>query len=160
MCHVGTVHQIRDMEHDFGILPIPKLSESQEKYGNTVQYGNATCYSVPFNTPDPDFSGFMLEALCYYSSPECMKESSLKTAYYETLLQRKASRDDDSWDMLPLVFDNRIFDIACAKNTGNINGLVINATKTTNSWATIVAANRGTIEQEIDEDVIRLMYGG
>ncbi|MBQ9116402.1 MAG: leucine-rich repeat domain-containing protein, partial [Clostridia bacterium] len=122
MCHVGTIPVIRGMEHDFGILPVPKLSASQENYGNTVQYGNATCYSVPYNTPDPDFSGFMLEALCYYSSLSYSTVDSLKMAYYETLLQRKASRDDDSWDMLPLVFDNRIFDIACAKNTGNING--------------------------------------
>lgn len=160
MCHCGSINLLRGMEHDFGILPVPKVSASQENYGNTVQYGNATCYSVPYNTPDPDFSGFMLEALCYYSSLSYSTVDSLKMAYYETLLQRKASRDDGSWDMLPLVFDNRIFDIACAKNTGNINGLIVQATKTTNAWQTIIAGSGNAIVQEIDEDVIRLMYGG
>ena len=157
MCHCGTINLVRDMEKDFGILPIPKLSEGQKEYGNTVQYGNATCYSIPFNTPDPDFSGFILEAMGYYSSPEGMKEGSLKSAYYDSLLQRKNSRDDASLEMLPLIFDNRIFDIACAKNTGSINSLVVQATTTTDAWATVIASNGTKIETEIAEDVLRLM---
>ena len=157
MCHAGTVHLIRDMEHDFGILPIPKLSEEQENYGNTVQYGNATCYAIPYNTPDPDFSGFMLEALCYYSSRSYSTVDSLKIAYYETLLQRRGFRDDDSWDMLDLVFGNRIFDIACARNTGSINSLVVQSTKNGDAWHTLMAAWGNSITSEINEDVARLM---
>ena len=160
MCHCGSINLIRDMEKDFGILPIPKVSESQKDYGNTVQYGNATCYSIPYNTPDAEFSGFILEALGYYSSREYSTEDSLKVAYYETTLQRKATRDDESWDMLDMVFDNRIFDISCAKNTGSINSLVVKATTTDNAWATVIASNGQKIETEIEEDVVRLMTGG
>ena len=160
MCHCGSINLIRDMERDFGILPIPKLSEGQKDYGNTVQYGNATCYSIPFNTPDAEFSGFILEALGYYSSREYSTEDSLKAAYYDVTLQRKATRDDESWDMLDMVFDNRIFDISCAKNTGSINSLVVKATTTTDAWATVMASNSQSIETQIQEDLVRLMTGG
>ena len=160
MCHCGSINLLRGMEHDFGILPIPKVTAAQKDYGNTVQYGNATCYSIPFNTPDSDFSGFMLEALGYYSSREYSTTDSLKVAYYETTLQRKGARDDESWDMLDLVFGNRIFDIACAMDTQGVNGLIQNATKTGNAWATVVAGSGNAIEREIDESIARLMKGG
>ena len=160
MCHCGSINLLRGMEHDFGILPIPKVTDSQKDYGNTVQYGNATCYSIPYNTPDYEFSGFMLEALGYYSSREYSTENSLKVAYYETTLQRKGARDDESWDMLDLVFSNRIFDIACAKNVEGINGMIESATKSTNSWATVIAGKGNAIKTQVDEDVARLMNGG
>ena len=160
MCHCGTINLIRQMDSDFGILPIPKVDESQKEYGNTVQYGNATCYAIPYNTPDADFSGFMLEALGYFSSREYSTTDSLKAAYYETTLKRKATRDDDSWDMLDLVFDNRIFDISCAKNTAGINNKIVESTKSENkAWATVVASYGGQIEAEIAEDVLRLWNG-
>ena len=160
MCHCGTINLIREMDADFGILPIPKVDDTQEKYGNTVQYGNATCYAVPYNTPDSDFSGFMIEALGYYSSTEYSETDSLKAAYYETTLKRKATRDDDSWDMLDLVFDNKIFDIACAQDTAGINGKIIESTKSQDkAWATVVASYREQIETEINEDLMRLWRG-
>ena len=70
------------------------------------------------------------------------------------------ARDDESWDMLDLVFENRIFDIACAKNTGGINGMIVTATTTDNAWQTILAGGGTAIVKEIDEDVARLMNGG
>ncbi|MBQ9115684.1 MAG: hypothetical protein IJY04_01545 [Clostridia bacterium] len=160
MCHCGSINLLRDMDNDFGILPIPKVTDTQEKYGNTVQYGNATCYTVPFNTPDSDFSGFMLEAMGYYSSRTFSTTDSLKVAYYETTLQRKGARDDESWDMLDMVFENRIFDISCAMNTKGINTLVVTSTiSNDNAWATVVAENEEAIRTQIDEDIAHLMKG-
>ncbi|MBR2460540.1 MAG: hypothetical protein IKB34_04870, partial [Clostridia bacterium] len=160
MCHCGSINLLRDMDNDFGILPIPKVLESQEKYGNTVQYTNATCYSLPYNTPNIAFSGFMLEAMGYYSSRTYSETDSLKVAYYETTLQRKGARDDESWDMLDLVFENRIFDISMAMNTGTINDLVIASTiSENNSWATVVASHQSKIDSQVREDIAHLMKG-
>ncbi len=157
-CHCGTIELLRDMESDFGILPVPKVDESQEEYGNTIQYGNATCYVIPFNTPDEDFSAFMLEALGFYSSRSYNEETCLKTAYYNTTLQRKASRDDESWDMLDIVFQNRKFDIACAMNTQGINSMIQNAcTNSNTSWSTLVASNNESILTNLNKDLAKLL---
>ncbi len=130
MCHIGTIDLIRDMTADFGILPIPKLSTSQEQYGNTIQYGNALCYSVysryASDKNADDFSAYVLEAMAYYSSSAYFDaigadDKSLRHEYRETVLNTKATRDDESAEMLDYVFNNRVFDIACALNLCNIN---------------------------------------
>lgn len=156
-CHCGSINLIRDMEKEFGILPIPKLSEEQEDYGNTIQYSNATCYVIPYNTPDADFSAFMLEAMGFYSSRTYSKDNCLKTAYYETTLKRKATRDDESWDMLDLVFQNRKFDIACAMDTEGINSMVVNAATNDVAWATLVASKGDAIANRLNEDLAELI---
>ena len=136
MCHVGTIDLIRDMTADFGILPIPKLNPSQEEYGNTIQYGNALCYSVysryAVDKNADEFSAYVLEAMAYYSSPAYFnaigaEDKSLRHEYRETVLNTKATRDDESAEMLDYVFNNRVFDIACALNllsgTGGKKGI-------------------------------------
>ena len=146
-CHCGTIQLIRSMNNDFGILPIPKLSETQKEYGNTIQYTNATCYVVPINSADLDFSCFMLEAL-----------GSLKAAYYDISLQRKASRDDESWEMLDIVYGNRIFDIACAMNIETINSYIVTACTTSNQeWSSIIGGVSGAINTQVLENIAILM---
>ena len=163
MCHCGTIQLIRNMESDFGILPIPKLSESQEKYGNTIQYDNALCYVVPFNTPNSDFTGFMLEAMGYYSSRQHDTASdneggSLKAAYYDITLQRKASRDDESWAMLDILFGNRIFDIACAMNVEGMASTIQQAClKSNNEWSQLIDAKDDVIISKVTENIAKLM---
>lgn len=174
--HVGTINLIRDMEEDFGILPLPKLDESQEKYGNTIQYGNATCYAVPYrstrtgNVFDNDFSAFMLEIMAFYSSRDyskAVRESgggeveSLKEAYYDSVLQRKASRDEDSFDMLDIVFGNRIFDISCALNTNEIfSTLNSSLVKTDMTWSSVAATKFDNIEAALAKQLEPLFGKG
>lgn len=159
-CHCGTINLIRDMDTDFGILPVPKVDENQEEYGNTIQYGNATCYVIPFNTPKPDFSAFMLEALGFYSSRSYDETDCLKVAYYNTTLQRKATRDDESWDMLDIVFQNRKFDISSAMNTEGINSMIINScTDSATSWLAQVASRAEMITKALNEDLVNLLGG-
>ncbi|MBE6610568.1 MAG: hypothetical protein E7634_07860, partial [Ruminococcaceae bacterium] len=111
--HIGTIDLIRDMKADFGIIPVPKLNDYQENYGNTIQYGNATCYIVPYRMDDylNEKSCYILEAMCYYSSTEFDETGCLSYAYYTLCLQAKGTRDDDAWDMLDIIFDNRVFDL-------------------------------------------------
>ncbi len=141
ICHAGTINLVRDMDSEFGILPIPKLSDQQMNYGNTIQYNNASCYVVPsrsYSDPEADDNAaYVLEAMAYMSSSEYANavspdnDISLKYAYRETVLKRKATRDDESMEMLDLIFDNRIFDLACALDINGINGVIMtNATST------------------------------
>ncbi len=129
MSHCGTIQLIRDMDEEFGILPLPKLFETQEEYGNSIQYDNGQCYVVPsFVEVDPEAdenAAYILEAMCYFSSPEYFEamgteDTSLNSAYHETVLKRKATRDDESMEMLDLIYGNRIFDLACALNLSSI----------------------------------------
>ena len=156
MCHVGSIRLMNSSHAQFGILPIPKLTDSQMEYGNTIQYANATCYVIPRTTLDPDFSGFMLEAMGYFSSPDAFESTdgvgSLRYAYYESLLKRNggSERDDDSWDMLGLIFDNRTFDIGFALNNSLCNH-VYSATTAGYNWSSLMSRELNMIERDLKE---------
>ncbi len=91
--------------NDYGILPYPKYDEAQEDY-NIYADSFGMLFGIPSTTPTPDFSGFMLEALSYQSS------STSLPAYIETSCKTKYTYDNDSAEMLDLIFDNIVFETA------------------------------------------------
>lgn len=128
MCHCGTIDLIRDMQADFGVLPIPKLYDTQEDYASTLQYMNCPAICVP-NRGDTlnEKSSYILEAMCYYSSQEYAADQSLNYNYYYRVLRAKGVRDQNAWKMLDLIFDNRVYDLVFAVNIGGVDGGVLNA---------------------------------
>ena len=94
---------LRDMESDFGILPTPKYDENQTIYYSRVF--NATMMAVPVTVLDTEREGIILEALCAESY------KSVKPVYYDTMLKTKISRDEESGEMLDIIFANRIYDM-------------------------------------------------
>ncbi len=89
---------------NYGIIPYPKYDEEQEGY-----YALADIHSMVFGIPtqalDPDFSGFMLEALSHGST-----NTSLN-AYYEIAAKTKYTYDPDSAEMLDVIFDGIRYDL-------------------------------------------------
>ena len=111
------LHQLSDMsekcEEDYRILPVPKYDETQNAYYSIVNnYG--MMFAIPVSCQDPEFSGFMLEALSAAST-----DTSLK-AYYEISCKTKYTYDEGSAKMLDLVFDGMRYDLAAIYN---INGM-------------------------------------
>jgi hypothetical protein len=162
MCHCGTIDLIREMKTDFGIIPIPKLSDSQENYGNTIQYENGMCYIVPYRLDDElnAKACYILEALAYYSSTESDETGCLSYAFYTLCLQAKGTRDDDAWDMLDLIFDCRVFDLACALNLSGINGIIENCTTgSDNNWVSQRDAYLSNLDGEIANSLEILAKG-
>ncbi len=96
---------LRSMDSEFGILPAPKLDESQDNYYQNV-YFDALCMVVPVTGYDHlERTGVILEAL--------NAESYITTipAYYDIMLKTKISRDDESGEMLDIMFNNRVYDL-------------------------------------------------
>ena len=108
------VTTLRGMETDFGILPTPKYDEAQENYISFVSQHIMGLMSVPNTASDLERTGTILEALAaesYYT---------LTPAYYEVALKSKASRDDESAEMLDFIFSNRVYDLGEYFNFGLI----------------------------------------
>lgn len=113
---ITSLAQLRDMEDELGILSLPKHDESQDRYYNTLQYNNATVYTVPMSVTDLNRTGMILEALAYQSV------DTLTPAYYEITLKRKYSNDEESSSMLDLIFDTRIVDLGMMFDWNSISG--------------------------------------
>ena len=100
------INGLRNMSDDFGVLPLPKYSEEQEKY---MTYVNpvASTMVVPVGPQNYDDLSKAIETMAILSS-----ESVIPT-YYELVLKRKTVRDEESAQMLDIIFSNRIYDLAC-----------------------------------------------
>ena len=94
---------LRAMDTDFGLIPYPKYDEAQTEYYSRIEGCEQTCIPVT-NVKDLEMTGVVLEAMASDSA------QNLVPAFYETLLKSKHTRDNESEDMLEIVFGNRVFD--------------------------------------------------
>lgn len=62
-------------------------------------------------------AGAVLEAMAYYS------QDTLTKAYYDVTLTNKYFRDEESGDMLDIIFANRTYDIGYIMNVGNLSSI-------------------------------------
>lgn len=114
---LGDMTSYRDMETDFGILPIPKQDEAQDGYYCLVSL-NDNPLVIPITVSDQSRTGNIIEALFWQSHYD------VKEAFFETLLSGKLLRDEESVRMLELIIDSKTFDIDwCTNLTGIYNAL-------------------------------------
>ncbi len=106
------IYGLRDMEDNFAILPRGKYDVTQKEYYSYVHESSALM-GIPV-TVDADQCGYVLETL------SCESHKTVIPEYYNTVLSAKYARDTDSIEMLDIVFTNRISDLGCIYNWGNV----------------------------------------
>ena len=112
------VASFRQMDDVFGILPVPKGSLTQDRYYHTVSKDNASVMFLPVthSTEQLNDIGTLISAISEYSM------HLVTPAYYDVQLKYRDSRDDESGEMLDLIFDSRTFDLGSAYGWGGILG--------------------------------------
>ena len=87
--------EIRNMESKYGIVPMPKLDETQAEYHSHI-HDNADGFSIPLTTTDDklEMVGAVMEAMASEGY------RTLMPAYYETALKTKYVSDEESVKML------------------------------------------------------------
>lgn len=141
---------LREMDSDFGILPHPKLEESQADYYCPVSYWWATFAVVPKVNSRYDLTGDMMEAMGYYS------QQLITPAYMEKSISGKSLRDEESLDMLDLILSHRVYELAAIYNWGGVNSmfqqLSTNSTpKFASSYKGVQKMSKKALEQTIAE---------
>ncbi len=142
---VTHIINLRYMEADFGILPTPKLSEDQENY-YTHCASNGTAVCLPASSPDIERCGTIVEALGYYG------REYLTPAFENVALQAKYSRDQESAEMLDIIWDSVRYDIGYIYNIagmGDITTTLINQKST--DLQSFVEKNRKVAELELEK---------
>lgn len=121
----------RDVSADFGMLPMPKLDESQENYYTTI-WKSFQAIAIPSTCQNLSEVGFILEALAAGSD-------KLNNAYYNICLESKYTRDPESFEMIELARQNVLYDI----------GFIYDWGKLYSSMTLAAAANDGTMSSLI-----------
>ena len=104
---------LRDSEYGFGILPYPMYDEAQAEYNNLISTGLVPTASIPYNNTDFEMTGATLEAMAYYAV------DTLTAAYYDSALKSRYVRDEESGEMLDILFATRVYDLGLIFNWGN-----------------------------------------
>ena len=109
------VANLRNMESDFGIIPVTKFDETQEHYYSTVNKYTAATVCIPNSTAlDLEMAGFVVEAMSgegYYG---------LHEAYYDINLGQKIARDPESTEMLDIIMNSRVYDTGEIYDIGTV----------------------------------------
>ena len=96
----------RQYDFNFGILPMPKYDETQENY---QQFADGNCLNlcgIPITNTNSEDTALLLEAL----SAESVE--TLTPAFYDVCLIGKHVRDNESADMLDIIFSSYVVDYA------------------------------------------------
>ena len=117
MCGLMNGPSFRVMTDEFGILPIPKHYETQDRYYHTISSYNSTVLMIPEGTPDTEDLGLVISALAELS------KQRVTPAYYDVQLKYRDTRDSESGEMLDLIFASRTFDLGCYYNWGGVRDL-------------------------------------
>ena len=111
---------------EFGIAPMPKFDVTQRNYLSAVSPVSGALLVVPL-TANADRTSVILEAMAQES------RNIVLPAYYDTLLMTKFYRDDESSEMLDIIFYNKIYDTGAVYNFGNIYAGFVNLASTHNN---------------------------
>lgn len=122
--------EFRDMESDYGIIPMPKYDENQKNYIATID-SNAAIFAIPstyrndVSSATPDRTGAILEYMSYKSNQILLPQ------YYDTLLKGQRLSSDQDQAMLDIIRNSIHYDFAAMvgevdPNTG-MNKIVTNA---------------------------------
>lgn len=97
----AAANEMRDMNTEFGMLPVPKYDEAQENYV-TNMYWATHVVSIPTTCVDVDRAAIVIETLNYEATEK------LLPVYYDRV-SYKGLRDNDSIDMLEIIRTTRYY---------------------------------------------------
>lgn len=143
---------MRDMQDDFGIIPLPKYDEAQESYYSTPGAG-INFFSVPVTVRDTECVSAVLEGLAILGHQDIIP------TYYETVLKSKFTRDEESAEMLDLIRENIIVDFGAqiySHNANKLNSIGYFLADGNENFASFYAANEGVFIKNLEE-VIELI---
>ena len=132
---------LREMEDDFGIIPYPKLDETQEDYRALVQ-NSSTVFCLPVTCGQPD---------CVCAALEVMSAENYRTvltAYYDTTLKNKYSRDASTVEMIDLIHDSVITDFGYAY-AGILNNIGVIARTVLAKEGVELASTYASVEAQV-----------
>ncbi len=103
---------LRDMEDDYGILPVPKYDESQQNY---ITFGNAyvpAYIALPANNNRGSMNGVILDSMGFIS------QRDVQPLVASVTLKGKAARDEGSHKMIDIIYEDIYLDLNCCYDLG------------------------------------------
>ncbi len=138
-----------EMVAEYGVLPIPKYDTAQENY-TTWSASIGSTLSIPTTVARGDVEQFgnVLELYAILS------QKLVRPAYYDSVLTVRNVRDAESAEMVDMIFQHRIYDMAIYFEFG-FSSLFGESVSGSNSFSSSYASKATTFERRLE----RLLEG-
>jgi len=101
---LASMNNFRDLDDEYGMLPMPKYDETQNSYKTRTI--DSYFAMVPCTVTETDLIGAVLDVLY------CEAYNEVHPAYFETSLQEKFARDEDTVAVIQLILETQTYNIA------------------------------------------------
>ncbi len=140
-----TAVMMRDVEGEYGVLPIPKYDESQDGYYDLVSW-NAPTVILPTTATDISRSGVITDAMGYRSMVD------VRDIFYNVFLDEKVVRDEESKGMLDIIFASKSYDLDFFADVSGFTSLLNNiALSGQNNFASEYAKIEESAQAKLDD---------
>jgi len=137
---------LRNMQADFGIVPMPKLDEAQKEYYCSTHPMYVSFMTIPVTNGDLENTGKIVEAMNFLS------QKYIVPAIYEMTLTDKVMRDEKSVEMMDLILDSLVFDMGYYFNFGDVAKMMERFGYDNNTnFASKYAGSEAKIQAAIDD---------
>lgn len=144
-CFENIPRDYRAMDTDFGVLPLPKYDESQDTYYTDAR-ADIFVAAIPASVANADFAAAVVEALAAES------KNILTPAFYEVSLQGKVLRDNESEDMLDILFANKVYDLGYLYQVGSMQSIIYDmANKRSTDFQSTLASKLSSYETALEK---------
>ncbi len=144
---VGDLAGLRESEIDLGVIPYPMWDEEQDGYHTHVDAWNGML-CIPITAPDLERTGIVTEAM----AAETWKY--VIPAYYDVALGTKYVRDEESAEMLDIIFDGVVYDFGYIFD--NWKGCTWTIVRVVQSGGTDVASYWKSVSKIVDKHYKKL----
>ncbi len=120
---IGGLYYASDMrrsETEFGIIPFPKYNTDQTDYITPIYSASLSVSAVPVTNQDMDNTGIFMEYFAYKGN------QYMRPALYDELLEGYLPRDEESLEMLDIIFDTVRYDCGMIFNFGGVVDNIFN----------------------------------
>lgn len=142
------VNELAEYTVNFGLVPMPKYDSQQDNYYTTSNVYYSQFVAIPANIDRSmlEITAYTLQLMAYYG------QKYLTPAYYDVTIKSQKTQDIESEDMLDIIFQNRIYDIAATYNFSEALYIYTNIiTSSSNTLVSSVAKNESKITAAMQE---------
>ncbi|MCQ2433281.1 MAG: hypothetical protein MJ175_11815, partial [Clostridia bacterium] len=148
--YVGRALDLRNMDSDFGIVPMPKADEAQNSYYSATHPQYLSFMTIPSTNQNPERTGKIVDSM------ERLSHEYIVPAVYDTTLVDKVLRDAESARMLDMIFANRIYDIGYIFDWGGVRDFMASLVRKKDAdFASSYAKHEAKIQKAIDTYMAR-----
>lgn len=132
---IGHLYSLRDMEYEFGVLPLPKENEAQKDYISYISAESVTALGVPAVLRESAYAFEVIENL----AAESYRADSTKENYVDRILQFRYVNDEKSGENLRAVISSGVFDNGGIYNFGGVADAVKTLCYDTDTFSSVMA---------------------